>query len=75
MLGYLEVKCNGKEGARYERKTVTLLDNYLKRIGGLKEAVWTREKKKREENETVMDKRIAEVIKIVMDRKEDKVNT
>ena len=71
LLGHLEAKCKGKEGARYERETVRLFENYLKRIGGFKEAVWARQKKKREENEMirlkeaeVMANKFADVIKL-----------
>ena len=33
LLGHLEVRCKGKEGARYESENVRLFENYLKRIG------------------------------------------
>ena len=49
-------------------------ENYLKRVGGFKQAILARKKKIREENEKVTDKKIAEVTKIVIDEKEDKVN-
>ena len=78
-MGHLEVKYKGKEGARYERETVRLFENYLKRIGGFKEAVWAREKKKREENEMIRLKeaevtanKFTDVIKLALG-KESKV--
>ena len=52
----------------------------MKRIGGFKEAVWAREKKKREENEMirvkeaeVMANMVADVIKLALEGKESKV--
>ena len=42
LSGYLEVKFKGKEGVGYLRETGTEFENYLKRVGGFKEAILAR---------------------------------
>ena len=58
-----------------------MFKNYLKRIGGFKEAVWAREKKKRKESEMIRLKEVevttnkfADVIKLALERKENMAN-
>ena len=53
ILGQIKAKCSGKEGAGYSVEDVKKFENYLKRIGGFKEALWARDKKNREENEKI----------------------
>ena len=50
LIGHLKVKCPEVE---YSVEDVKKFKNYLKRIGGFKEALWAREKKKEEEKEEI----------------------
>ena len=54
-------------------------ENYLKRIGGFKEALWARDKKNREKDEKIELKKeeirankFAEAIRLALERKESK---
>ena len=45
ILGYLEVKCSGKDGVRYRSEAIRLFESWLKRVSGFREAVrheWNR---------------------------------
>ena len=62
------------EGAGYSDEDVKKFENYLKRIGGLKEALWARDTKNREENERIeLNKeeiranKFAEVVRLILE--------
>ena len=75
-MGYLKAK--GPKigfGNEYMKK----FENYLKRIGGFKEAFWARDKKNREENERkelkkeeIRANKFAEVVRLALESEESK---
>ena len=76
LLGHMKAKCS-KIG--YSDEDVKKFENYLKRIGGFKEALWARDKKNREENEKIELKKeeirgskFAEVVRLALESKEKK---
>ena len=76
MMGHLKVKCPKLE---YGEEDVKKFENYLKRIGGFKEALWARKKKNKEENEKIEIKKeeiraskFAEALRLALESKENK---
>ena len=72
-MGHLTVKCPKLE---YGEEDVKKFERYLKRIGGFKEALWARKKKKIEENEKIEIKKeeiraskFAEAIRLALESK------
>ena len=76
LLGHMKAKCP-KIG--YGDEDVKKFENYLKRIGGFKEALWARDKKNKEENEKIKLKKeeiraskFAEAVRLALESKKNK---
>ena len=61
-MGHLKVKC---PKLAYSDEDVKRFENYLKRIGGFKEAVWAREKKREEKRAS----EFAALVKLALESK------
>ena len=73
LIGHMKVKCPKLE---YGEEDVKKFERYLKRIGGFKEALWARKKKKTEEDESIDIKmeeiranKFAQAIKLALENK------
>ena len=72
-MGHMKIKC---PKLAYSEEDVKKFENYLMRIGAVKEAVWAREKKKEEENdakelkkEEIRASKFAELVKLALESK------
>ena len=61
MMGHLKVKCPKVE---YSEEDVKRFERYIKNIGGFKEALWARYRKKVEEAEKIRAKEFADAIRV-----------
>ena len=67
-MGYLEVKCGGKEGLRYGSEAVKSFEHWLKRVPGFREALFSRHQKK----EDMSSARIGEYVRLAIESVEKK---